>query len=195
VPVGASEALLPPPAEDQQKKICLLLDLDETLVHSSFQHVPNSDFEVPITIENQKYNVYVRKRPFVDDFLEEMAKYFEVVIFTASVPKYANPVLDKLDPNHVIQHRLFRHNCTFSGGGFVKDLSRVGRKLNRTLIIDNSAPAFAFHPNHSILIESWFDDPNDTELVKLTSFLEQLSHCSDVRPMLRRWKEGERDFS
>merc|ERR1712137_335024 len=155
-----------------------------------FQKIPNPDFEVSITIENQVYPVYVSKRPFVDKFIENMSQYFELVVFTASVPKYADPVLDFLDPNNLIKHRLYRNNCTFSGNAFVKDLSRLGRVLNRTLIIDNSEYAFKFHPNHSILIESWFDNRNDQELHKLGPFLLELSKCDDVRPMLRQWKQG-----
>lgn len=99
-----------------------------------------------------------------------------------------------MDTNNIVEHRLFRDSCTFSGGAFVKDLSRVGRDLNRTLIIDNSAASFRFHPHHSILIESWFDDPHDTELVKLSPFLIELSKASDVRELLKQWKSGKRDW-
>ena len=102
--------------------------------------------------------------------------------------------MDLLDIHNVVSHRLFRDSCTFSAGTFVKDISRVGRELNRTLIIDNSAASFRFHPHHSILIESWFDDPHDTDLLKLTPFLIELSKVNDVRPLLKEWKEGQRNW-
>jgi len=195
VAIGSPDALLPPPSSSSAGKICLLLDLDETLVHSSFQPVPGADFHISVEIEMQKYEVYVSKRPFVDEFLLEMGKHFEVVIFTASLPKYADPVLDLLDIHHVCEHRLFREHCTFTSGSYVKDLSKVGRELNRTLIIDNSAPSFRFHPDHSILCTSWFDDVNDTELRDIIPFLVKLSKEADVRSLLKEWKEGRRDFS
>merc|ERR1712137_55196 len=156
-----------------------------------FQKIPNPDFEVSITIENQVYPVYVSKRPFVDKFIENMSQYFELVVFTASVPKYADPVLDFLDPKRLIKHRLYRNNCVLANQAFVKDLSKLGRVLNKTLIIDNSAFAFQFHPKHSILIESWFDNEKDEELDKLLPFLEELSRCDDVRPLLHQWKTGK----
>lgn len=42
---------------------------------------------------------FFRIRPFCIEFLEEMSKYFEIVIFTAGVQDYADWVLDSLDPN------------------------------------------------------------------------------------------------
>jgi len=195
IPIGSPNALLPPPTADTCKKICLLLDLDETLVHSSFARIENPSFEIPLSIENQNFTVYVLKRPGVDEFITEMSKYFELVVFTASVPKYADPVLDVLDPERLIKHRLYREHCSMAIGGYVKDLSRIGRKLNRTLIIDNSFPAFRLQPNHGILIESFFDNPEDTELNKLIPFLVKLAECSDVRPMLAQWKKSEGNFT
>lgn len=90
--------LLPPQAKEHEGKICkraqlahqsaalanlvgmpgLVLDLDETLVHSSFKPVPNADFVVPIEIDGQSHHVYVLKRPFVDQFLKAMEPLFEV---------------------------------------------------------------------------------------------------------------------
>ena len=42
-------------------------------------------------------DIYVFKRPGVDMFLERLARYYELVIFTASIDKYADPVIDILD--------------------------------------------------------------------------------------------------
>jgi hypothetical protein len=63
----ADDHLLPPQKENKGKK-CLVLDLDETLVHSSFKPV-ESDFTVEVEIENQVYKVFVAKRPYVDQFM------------------------------------------------------------------------------------------------------------------------------
>lgn len=67
-----------------------------------------------------------------------MAKYYEVVIFTASLSKYADPLMDILDEKRVAPQRLFREHCTFHNGIFVKDMSKIGRSLKDSLIIDNS---------------------------------------------------------
>jgi len=65
----------------------LVLDLDETLVHSSFKPVPHSDFILSIEMDGIVHKVFVAKRPGVDEFLEEMAKHYELIIFTASLDK------------------------------------------------------------------------------------------------------------
>ncbi|KAF9918838.1 hypothetical protein BX616_005216, partial [Lobosporangium transversale] len=112
--------LLGPIAPEHTGRKCLVLDLDETLVHSSFKLIPQADYVVPVEIDNQSHNVYVIKRPGVDTFLQKMGELYEVVIFTASLSKYADPVLDMLDVHRVIKHRLFRESCFNHKGNYVK---------------------------------------------------------------------------
>jgi RNA polymerase II subunit A small phosphatase-like protein len=49
-----------------------------------------------------------------------MGEIYEVVIFTASLSKYADPVLDQLDIHRVVKHRLFRESCYNNKGNYVK---------------------------------------------------------------------------
>lgn len=114
--------LLPAHHPDDLGKKCLVLDLDETLVHSSFRAVPGADFVIPVQIEDVVHFVYVMKRPGVDEFLVEMAKHYEIVVYTASLNKYADPLLDLLDPQKTIRTRLFRESCVYYEGNYVKDL-------------------------------------------------------------------------
>ncbi|KAJ3405197.1 hypothetical protein CcCBS67573_g02789 [Chytriomyces confervae] len=176
--------LLPEQSEKSRGKKCLVLDLDETLVCSSFRPVPNADFIIPIDIDGEYHNVYVLKRPHVDQFLERLGDEFEVMVFTASLSNYANPVLDMLDTKRVIQHRLFREHCTYYQGNYVKDLSLLGRPMDSTVIIDNSPAAYLFHPSNAIPCTSWFDDVNDEELLDLVPFLFELNTVPDVRAIL-----------
>jgi len=107
-PIGQNKnqkfLMAPMPPEMKGRKT-LVLDLDETLVHSSFRPVPGPDFIISIELDGVTHRVYVQKRPGVDHFLEEMGSKFEVVVFTASLDKYANPVLDILDPKGFISIR------------------------------------------------------------------------------------------
>ena len=109
-------------------KRCLVLDLDETLIHSSF-NVPTVrvDFILKLNLSSSEHQlsmtdvIYVSKRPGLDEFLEKVSQHFEVIIFTASLPSYANPIIDQIDPNgKYIHHRLFRHSCIFMRGHFIK---------------------------------------------------------------------------
>jgi len=178
------EALLPPILQQDAQKKCLVLDLDETLVHSSFKPISGADFVIPVEIDDQVHQVYVAKRPGVDQFLKRMGALFEVVVFTASLAKYADPVLDLLDPDRVVRHRLFREACVNHKGNYVKDLSKLGRKLQWVIIIDNSPASYMFHPANAVPIDSWFDDLNDTELLDLIPFLEDLTKVDDVCAVL-----------
>lgn len=172
--------LLPPITPRFKGKKCLVLDLDETLVHSSFKILHQADFTIPVEIEGQNHNVYVIKRPGVDQFMKRVGELYEVVVFTASVSKYGDPLLDQLDIHHVIHHRLFRESCYNHQGNYVKDLSQVGRDLRETIIIDNSPTSYIFHPQHAVPISSWFSDSHDNELLDLIPVLEDLAGA-DVR--------------
>lgn len=155
-------------------KKCLVLDLDETLVHSSFKYLRTADFVIPVEIDNQVHHVYVIKRPGVDEFLRRVGELYEVVVFTASVAKYGDPLLNKLDIHKAVHHRLFRDSCFNYQGNFIKNLSQLGRPLSDSIIIDNSPALYVFHPQHSVPISSWFSDTHDNELPDLLPFLEDL---------------------
>ncbi|UZJ54927.1 hypothetical protein CBS101457_004247 [Exobasidium rhododendri] len=181
---GNLQPLLVPVGTEDTGRKCLVLDLDETLVHSSFKMISNADFVVPVEIEGTVHNVYVIKRPGVDEFMRKMGEIYEVVVFTASLSKYADPVLDILDIHHVVRHRLFRESCYNHRGNYVKDLSQLGREIETAIIIDNSPASYIFHPNNAVPISSWFNDPHDTELTDLCPFLAELADVDDVRAVL-----------
>ncbi|KAJ5964166.1 Dullard phosphatase domain eukaryotic [Penicillium vulpinum] len=170
-----AQPLLPAPLPHLSGRKCLVLDLDETLVHSSFKVLERADFTIPVEIEGQYHNIYVIKRPGVDAFMKRVGELYEVVVFTASVSKYGDPLLDQLDIHNVIHHRLFRESCYNHQGNYVKDLSQVGRDLKETIIIDNSPTSYIFHPEHAIPISSWFSDAHDNELLDLIPVLEDLA--------------------
>lgn len=57
---------------------------------------------------------------------------------------------DLLDRCGVFRARLFRESCVFHQGCYVKDLSRLGRDLRKTLILDNSPASYIFHPENAV---------------------------------------------
>ena len=99
--------------------------------------------------------------------------------------RYADPVTDLLDPQRVMRYRLFREHCVFHRGSYVKDLSRLGRELPTTVIVDNSPASYLFHPDNAIGCISWFDDKNDTELLDMIPFFERMAKVDDVTTL--RW--------
>jgi len=182
---SSSKHLLPEIRVQDAGKKCIVIDLDETLVHSSFKPISNADFIVPVEIDNVIHQVYVLKRPYVDEFLCKVGELFECVLFTASLAKYADPVADLLDKWDVFHSRLFRESCVFHRGNYVKDLSKLGRQLPQVIIVDNSPASYIFHPENAVPVASWFEDMNDRELLDLIPFLEQLSKVDSVYRLLK----------
>lgn len=176
--------LLPPPSPEEAKKICLVLDLDETLVHASFQPLPDPDFRFSLGADENEVGLFVNIRPGAEEFLKELGPLYELVVFTASCQAYADEVINYIDPEGVVKHRLYRESCTDFGGSRVKDLSRMNRPLERIIIIDNTPSAYLLHPYNAIAITSWFDDPSDRELPKIKEFLKQSYRIRNVYDLL-----------
>ena len=169
-------------------KKTLVLDLDETLVHSQF--VPfsiKSDLIIKIELENQLHDIHVLIRPGVKKFLEKMGKLYEIVIFTASVSKYADPLLDIIDKNNNCSCRLFREHCSMVGIAYIKDLKKLGRDLKDIIIVDNSPLSYSFNHENGLPILTWFNDKNDRELYNITPILEFLSNVYDVRDYIKHF--------
>lgn len=117
-------------------RITLVLDLDETLIHSSLSPLPKYDFSFPLDSDNSE--VFIAIRPGVPTFLSRMSELFEVIIFTASMQGYADPLIDHIDPCGWVSARLFRQHCRLLPFGYLKDLGRLGRNLNKVIIVDVS---------------------------------------------------------
>lgn len=175
-----------PPKDPYDPPISLVLDLDETLVHCTIEPIPDADMTFPVFFNGIQYTVHVRTRPYLTEFLEAVSRRFEVVVFTASQKVYANELLDRIDPDgRYIKHRMFRESCLLVEGNYIKDLNVLGRDLSTAVLVDNSPHAFGYQVDNGIPIESWFDDPHDTELLKLEQFLSTLEGVDDVRVMVR----------
>ena len=166
----------------------LVLDLDETLVHSNLENTTDPfDFSFPVLFNGDKHEVRVAKRPHLEAFMDFVSERFEIVIFTASQRVYADKLLDVLDPEQKwFKHRLFRDSCVQIDGNFMKDLSVLGRDLKKTVIIDNSPQAFGLQIDNGIPIESWYDDQTDNHLLSLLPILDELCRAEDVRDVLRQ---------
>uniref|UniRef100_A0A3Q4B821 Mitochondrial import inner membrane translocase subunit TIM50 n=1 Tax=Mola mola TaxID=94237 RepID=A0A3Q4B821_MOLML len=132
--------LLPELKDQDQGKICAVIDLDETLVHRTFKPISNADFIVPVEIEGTTHQVYVLKRPYVDQFLHRMGELFECVLFTASLAKV---------PNRRTQLHLF---CLMSHSS----RPHLRTNIKNTPISRSAVP-----------VVSWFDDVDDAELLHL----------------------------
>ncbi|RDB22789.1 Nuclear envelope morphology protein 1 [Hypsizygus marmoreus] len=205
-PASASRASTPVPARKTPFHLpkTLVLDLDETLIHSTSRPINSSSsggtglfglgssrnkggshmVEVVMGGRSTLYHVY--KRPFVDFFLRTVSGWYTLVIFTASMQEYADPVIDWLDAGRgILAHRLFRDSCTqLPNGSFTKDLSIVEADLSRVCLVDNSPISYRVNEANGIPIEGWTHDPSDEALLDLLPVLDSLRFTSDVRRVL-----------
>uniref|UniRef100_A0ACD5T7A6 Uncharacterized protein n=1 Tax=Avena sativa TaxID=4498 RepID=A0ACD5T7A6_AVESA len=167
-----------------KKNITLVLDIDGTLIHSSMS-ADGADFSFPMLREEKAYTVYVKKRPYVDAFLEKVAQMFEIAVFTASLSSYADQLLDILDPeNRLISRRYYRDSCLVVDGSYLKDLTIIEADLAKVAIIDNTPEVFQLQVHNGIPINTWSSDPYDVSLPALIPFLETLAVTEDVRPII-----------
>ncbi|KAL9131047.1 MAG: hypothetical protein Q9217_000933 [Psora testacea] len=193
----------------------LVIDLDETLIHSLAQggrmssgHMVEVKLNTSVgyggaTLGPQHPILYyVHKRPHCDDFLRKVCKWYKLVVFTASVQEYADPVIDWLEQERkFFSGRFYRQHCTFRNGAYIKDLSSVEPDLSKVMILDNSPLSYVFHEGelrvskHTIIlsdtridnaipIEGWINDPTDNDLLHLVPILEALQYVTDVRALL-----------
>ena len=155
------------PLPNQQHQKTLVIDLDETLIHSlakggrmSSGHMVEVKLNAPVyapvsSIANHPNPIigpqhpilyYVHKRPHCDEFLRKVCKWYKLVVFTASVQEYADPVIDWLEQERkFFVGRYYRQHCTLRNGAYIKDLSSVEPDLSRVCILDNSPMSYIFH--------------------------------------------------
>jgi Dullard-like phosphatase family protein len=161
-------------------KKSLILDLDETLIHSS-TFPPHSRVEA-FRIGDPEF--YVFKRPGLDIFLEDVRFKFEVFVFTHGAEQYAKPIIDHLMPWLADDHRLYREACDGRHGPR-KDLKIFGRSKQDLILIDDSECALAMNPQNTVKIPRWCGSPLDRVLIEwLPPILENCATAADVRTVI-----------
>lgn len=178
------------------KRRSLVLDLDETLIHTEVEPIEDADFTFCLSShDGGTQKMFVRIRPHAKHFLAEVSKHFEVIVFTASERAYAEHVLKNLDPTgSLVEHVLCREDCTYIEGEFIKDLGSLKRDLSDVVLIDNRPEMYCYHADNGVPISSWFEDRRDCELLRLMPSLARLTALSltDVRSYVRHhWRTFE----
>ncbi|CAE8735535.1 unnamed protein product, partial [Polarella glacialis] len=156
----------------------LVLDLDKVILH--LQH-------------DSRQGWHVIKRPFADQFFKEISHYYEVVLFSDDVFPVALDIATKWNlPVTGVLHRDF---CKKKRNHFVKDISKLGRKLERVLIIDHDPEAFQLQPENGILIKPFTGDTSDSELADLLEFLKAAASTNeDIRGFVGKFGGGDPDI-
>ena len=182
---------------DKNKKL-LLLDLDETLIHSEYKFsynnkISNSDKikekciykEIHFKEGESEFQMIIFIRPFLNDFLENMNSYFDLGIFTAALKNYAEAALKIIDPSEkFFKFKFFRDSCiNINDKIYIKDLSIIDNyDLKNIILVDNSLYSFLNNLNNGVLVNSFYYDENDDQLIFAKNYiLNSLLNCDDVR--------------
>lgn len=182
-----------PPPIDQNKKV-LILDMDETLIHSSSfpPHPKVSYFQISDKYQPEN-SFFVYKRPGLDDFIKFVRENFEVFIFTYGQKEYADPIIDKVFPSLDKDHRLYRDLCDTSSGSVKKDLQMFKTSEKNIILVDDNEAEINFNPSNTIKIKRWNGIPDDKELIdRLPKVLQKCLESDDVREVIEHEKKNTR---
>ena len=119
---------------------------------------------------------------------------YHLIIFTVGTREYANIILDLIEKKNNMKYfdgRLYREHATKIGNKYIKDLSKIGRDLSKTLIVDNNPHSFKLQHENGILISSYFGEKNnDKALIELQKVLIKIyKEKRDVRESIAKYKE------
>lgn len=160
-------------------KKLIILDLDETLIHSDLdcKFVAHDKY-----IETDSGVIPLNIRPNVFEFLDFCSENFDVAVFTASCRDYADPIINFLEKEKkYFKGRFYREHCLVYRNFFLKDMSIFGKPLNDVFIVDNCLFSFAHYLSNGVLITSYYDDNDDLDLLSLVEFFKTLIEVDDVR--------------
>ena len=163
--------------EPTSKPYTLILDLDETLVN----------FKIKSSKEGT-----LRARPFLFGFLEEMGHYYELIVWTSGTEAYANSLIDAIESEkQYFDYVFFREHAIIIGDDFVKDLNRIGRSLDRVIIVDDMPQNFRLQRRNGITIKPFLgDDYKDSALYDLLPILKHIAEDGgDVRIGLEKYRD------
>jgi len=173
----------------------LILDIDETLIHTEL-----NEYECDFTMkfDDGDDNTYsVNKRPYLDQFMNYAFDNFKVGIFTTSKYVYTKKIMDNLGID--MKNFLFTFDREYCNTKFnnqtheryqIKKLDRVRRALDfpieKMLIVDDKPETASENYGNLIQIKPFYFDKNDTELLKLISYLEKIKDAENFRNIEKR---------
>lgn len=174
-----AEKLLPDLHPAEQHVFTLVLDLQETLIHYDW---------------TREKGWQTFKRPGVDAFLEHLAQFYEIVVYSDEQSMFVDPVVERLDPKHCIRYRLSKAATKYQNGKHYRDLSKLNRNPAKILYLSGHALEGCLQHENCVPIKPWKkNDADDTALLDFIPFLEFVARTSpsDIRQVLASYQGCE----
>ena len=162
----------------------LVLDLDECLIKSDWRR-------------ERGWRTF--KRPGASDFIQHMAQFYEVIVFSDQTSMYVDPIIERLDKNRFLAGRLAREANQYVDGEYLRDLTKLNRDVGTVLYI-TARPSTSIQQENVVQISPYVVDSEgrtsgggDTTLLDLMPFLESIVRLNvkDVREVLASYKQEQ----
>jgi len=182
------EQLLPPLPSymlgpDGKGPPVLVLAMEDTLVHTTW---------------DRRNGYRVAKRPGVDEFLEAVIPYYEVVLVSELPFAVGSEMMYNLDRGRQVHHHMICREglCRSGRNNWIKDLSYLNRDLSQVIVIDSNPNALSRNKENLCQVKKYTnpdEQRKDTELVDLHPFLYTLAtqRNPDFREVLKRYGNNE----
>ncbi|KAH9318342.1 hypothetical protein KI387_020111, partial [Taxus chinensis] len=171
----SAEKLLPDLLPQEQHVFTLVIDLNETLVYSDWKR-------------ERGWRTF--KRPGVDGFLDLLAHYYEIVVYSDQLSMYVDPIMEKLDQKGCVRYRLSRDATQYVNGKHYRDLSKLNRDPAKVIYLSGHALESCLQAENAIQIKPWKLELDDTALLDLMPFLEYVARNrpADIRPVISSYQ-------
>ncbi|GAV68797.1 NIF domain-containing protein [Cephalotus follicularis] len=173
-----SDKLLPDLHPAEQHVFTLVLDLNETLLYTDWKR-------------DRGWRTF--KRPGVDAFLEHLAKFYEIVVYSDQLNMYVDPICERLDKNNYIRYRLSRGATRYLKGKHFRDLSKLNRDPAKIIYVSGHAFDSCLQPENCVPVKPYKLEEDDTALLDLIPFLEYVARNSpaDIRKVLASYERKD----
>ena len=165
-----------------KKNFTLILDLDETLI----KFVTNINYPKGKIIF----------RPGLIQFLNKVFPLFDLILWTIAKKDYADEMINNIEKDKkYFTARLYRDHASYKNNIYVKDLSNLGRPLDKIIIIDDKESNFSLQRSNGILIRPFHgtkkECQNDYVLMDLYNILTKIifDRSQDVRIGIDKYKK------
>lgn len=175
----------------QKKKFKLVLDLDETLIHTIKTNLnKTSQFEnfhnLLMVFMMEQIDLYVYYRPYMIYFISKMYKFFDIIVVSNGEKEYVESVVTMINnmlPEHYISEcysRLEMKNISFKSLSVLNDVNK-----ENVVIIDDNIEVWNNDIKNVIKIEKFLGPENknymeDDLLYNLTNIISDVINNSNV---------------
>ena len=169
-----------------KKKFSLILGLEGTLIYSKFDS--NNSYYIN---KISSINNIIELRPGLIHFLSEMKKYFELIIFSLFTQKIADYIINFIEKKEkYFEYRLYVQHATIIENEFIKEIKRIGRPINKIIIVDNFSQNYKTNKKNAINIKSYFEkNCKDNTLIELEKILPKIiNNGNDVRNGIEKYR-------